>query len=551
MIKQKIEHEIAQKLATDISLEVTAYEGVDFCISQNSLNKLSQLTGKDSQSIIREISELFADSRLAHVEYDRGFLNFYITSMKEEVLDYLTNPNYLVSDDFLSKKVLIDYSGPNIAKRFSIGNLRSTIIGDAVFKSYKALGAETLGINHLGDWGTQFGKLIVAIKRWGSLEEININPIEKLSELYVKFHKEAEKNLELEDEARATFKNLEEGREEEVELWRKCISWSVQEFNKYYDLLNIEIDITKGESEYIPYIDSVLEELKSKNFLTISQGAEVVEFDDLPPAIIRKSDEATLYMTRDLAAIKWRIENLGVEKIIYHVGMDQQLHFQQLFRICKMLGWDQKAELIFAGHGMVSLPEGKMSTRSGNVVILEDLVEQAREKVRSILAEKDSSTDEDKVKNIAIGAIKYSDLKQNRKTNIIFNWEKALDLNGNSSPYLQYSYARLVSIINKSGIKEEQIIEYLKNTSDVDGEIYKVLLPFQSILKQTAQTAMPNILSAYVYGIASNANSYYEKVHVIQEDQNEVLKNIAPIFLFKKIISDCLNIIGIETLDRI
>lgn len=551
MIKHKIEQEISQKLAVEIALENTAYEGVDFCVSQNTLSKLSQLTGKGTQLIVSEIEEIFADGRLVHVEYERGFLNFSVTSMKDELLDYLINPNYLVSDEFLSRKVLIDYSGPNIAKRFSIGNLRSTIIGDAVFKAYKALGAEVLGINHLGDWGTQFGKLIVAIKRWGSLEEISLNPIEKLSELYVKFHKEAEQNPGFEDEARATFKNLEEGKEEETELWRKCISWSLQEFNKYYDLLNIEIDITKGESEYIPYINDVLEELKSKNILKSSQGAEVVEFDDLPPAIIRKSDEATLYMTRDLAAIKWRIENLGVEKIIYHVGMDQQLHFQQLFRICKMLGWDQKAELIFAGHGMVSLPEGKMSTRSGNVVILEDLVEQAKEKVRTILAEKDSSADEKKVNNIAIGAIKYSDLKQNRKTNIIFNWERALDLNGNSSPYLQYSYARLVSIVNKSGIEEDQIVEYLKNVPEVNNETYKVLLSFQSVLIQTAQTAMPNILSAYAYEVASKANSYYEKVHVIQDDRAEVLKNIAPIFLFKKIISDCLNILGIETLDRI
>jgi len=325
----------------------------------------------------------------------------------------------------------------------------------------------------------------------------------------------------------------------------------MKEFDHYYDELGIHIENIIGESFYDDKTVQVIRELDQKGLLKESEGAKIVEFDHLPPAVIQKKDEATLYITRDLASIKYRIEKFKPTKMIYHVGLEQQLHFTQLFEIVRMLGWAKNVELVYAGHGLVKLPSGKMSAREGNVVLLEELIREAKERVRDIFKGGGADKiDEDKVKAVAIGAIKYTDLKQNRKTNIVFDWANALDLNGNSGPYLQYAYARISSVISKSGLKIGDLIAE-SNEMKIDKDQVKDLIFFQDVVNEMAENEMPNLICNFAYKIASKANSYYERVRVLNEDKDELIKNIMPLFVWEKLLRLSFEIIGLEPLKEV
>lgn len=558
-IKEKIELKIQETLKLDFSvcLEQARFGDADFALTPKEIAKIcgeSELARDDLAGMIeRGLAGSDFEEILLHA--DNNFINITVVPMskllKDELKSIISSSEYLLLDGAENSTIVVDYSGPNVAKRFSVGNLRSTVIGSAVASAYKALGYKVEGWNHLGDWGTQFGKLIVAIKRWGDIEKIEADPIAQLTDLYVEFHLKAKENPGLEQEARSEFRKLELQDPEAVRIWQDCVRWSMKEFDHYYKLLNVQIENTVGESFYNDRTRDVIRELNELGILKDSEGAKIVEFDDMPPAIIQKQDEATLYLTRDLASIKYRIEKYHPRKIIYHVGLDQHLHFQQLFRIADMLGWTRDLELVYAGHGMVSLPTGKMSTREGNVILLEDLIGESKRKVSQIFKDKtDSPIDDDKVTKIATSAIKYSDLRQNRKTNIVFNWDQAVSLSGNSGPYLQYTLARINSVIKKSGLTMEEILSKIDSTS-IDKEYLKPIFYFKDSLVESAMLEMPNLLCSFTLDLATVANSYYEKVRIIDEDRSEMTAKILPMILYKTILEKCFEILGLSILESI
>jgi arginyl-tRNA synthetase len=462
------------------------------------------------------------------------------------------NKEYFILADTKEQTVVFDYSSPNIAKAFSVGHLRSTVIGQANLNIHKILGFNVVGINHIGDWGTQFGKLIYAIKSWGNEDEIAKNPIKELNLLYVKFHEEAQKDEALNNEARSWFKKLEDGDVEARRIWKKCVDWSMTEFNRIYSLLGVEIDNIQGESFFEDKLQGILDELKKKGLLRESQGAQIVELENLPPALIQKNDEATLYLTRDLAALKYRIETYNPSEIIYHVGNDQDLHFRQLKAVAEKLGWLEKTKIIFAGHGLIRLETGKMSTRKGQVILLDDLILEAKEKSLEIIDKKNPDL-KDKgsaAQAIAISAIKYADLSSNRKSDIVFSFDRVVSLKGNSGPYLQYTYARAQSILRKLEL-EFKGSKPMPHLSEDGVDIARHISKFRNILVQAAKNSNPSAVCDFTFKLCEHFNAFYEKKKIITEDQTESLRNSYIVYLSKTILAICFDILGLGTLDEI
>ena len=376
-----------------------------------------------------------------------GFINFFLSKyfFINELKKILSEKDRYGSSKLgKGKTVLIDYSSPNIAKPFGIGHLRSTIIGQTIYNIYKFLGWKCIGDNHTGDWGTQFGKLIVAIKKWGdekNLEDLSINDLEKL---YVKFHQEAESNLRLEEEGRVWFKKIEEGDKEARKIWKACVDISLKEFNRIYKLLGIKIDYAFGESFYETMLKSIIDEAVKKKVAIKSEGALIIKYPKnvLPPAMILKSDGATTYLTRDLATVKYRLKKWKPSLIIYEVGVDQTLHFKQLFQAVELLGWAKREKFFHVAHGLIRLKEGKFSTRKGLTVHLEDVLEGAIERAEEIIEKSETGRDlsdkerKEMAKIVGIGGVKYNDLSQHYSNDIVFDWDKILNLKGNSAPYL-------------------------------------------------------------------------------------------------------------------
>jgi len=554
MIREEINKFIKDK--TGEKIENSTGRFGDFCLTPGVLNKIAGKENSTPVDIARKTAEELKTTfpeKIEKAEFEAGYLNIYLS--KSAYLAELEEINkdigaYLKDPENADKTIVFDYSSPNIAKPFSVGNLRSTIIGQANYNIHKALGFKTVGINHLGDWGTQFGKLIVAIKKWGSESEIAKNPIEKLNELYVKFHGEAEKDKLLDDEAREWFKKLEDGNEEAREIWQKCINWSMGEFERIYKILGIEIDETTGESFYIDKQKAVIAELKEKNHLKESEGAQIVELENLPPVLIQKKDGATLYMTRDLAAIKYRIEKHHPMEIIYHVGNDQSLHFQQLTAVVDKLKWNVK--ITHASHGMIRLPDGKMSTRRGRTILLDDLIDEAKSRALKIIEEKnpDLKNKEDVAQKIGISALKYADLVQNRKTDIVFSFDKAISLQGNSAPYIQYSYARVRSLIRK--FKEKFPEETPIGSLDDSGvNLAKAVLKVERALRLSAQNSTPNILCEILFELVEEFNKFYEKERIIVEDKSKAQKNIFLVEIANLVLSKIFDILGLAKLEEI
>ena len=488
-----------------------------------------------------------------------GFINFFISPklLNLELKKILKDKEkYGQSKIGKGKTIIIDYSSANIAKPFSVSHLRSTIIGQAIYNLYTYLGYKTIGDNHIGDWGTQFGKLICAIKKWGDEKEIAKNPIKNLVALYVKFHEQAEKNPELEEEARKWFRELERGNPEAKRLWKKCVRWSLSEFNKVYKALGIKIDLSLGESFYEPMLKGIIKEALDKKIAEKSQGAVIIRYpnDSLSPFMIRKSDGATLYATRDLATIKYRIKQFKPYKIIYEVGADQILHFKQLFWAAELLGWGKRNDYVHIAHGMMRLETGKMRTRKGEIILLEEILKEACLKARKIIDKKNpelKAKEKEKIaKIVGVGAVKYNGLRMRPATNLIFKWENVLNLEGDSGPYLQYAYARAKSIIRKSEAKEIKLgKKEFKQATEV--QLLRQLVKFPEIVEKAAESHKPNLICSYIFDLAQNFNSFYETTPVLKEKDNDLkAMRLALVQSFAQVIKNGLNVLGVDVLER-
>lgn len=420
------------------------------------------------------------------------------------------------------EKVTIDLSSPNIAKPFSMGHLRSTVIGNALANIMEKCGFTPVKINHLGDWGTQFGKLIYAYKMWGSEEKVKAQPIKQLLTLYIRFHEEAEKNPELEDQGRLWFKRLEDGNEEALTLWKWFRAESLKEFDKIYKLLGIEFDSYKGEAFYNDKMDPVVQELEDKNLLEESDGAMVVKLNeyDSPPCLIKKSDGATLYATRDLAAALYRKEEYDFAKAVYVVGGEQSLHFKQIFRVLKKMGYSWAEDMHHIPFGMMLKDGKKMSTRKGKLVLLEEVLQEAIELAQHHI-ESRNPTLQNKVevaKSVGVGAVIFHDLKNFRLNDIEFSLDAMLTFEGETGPYLQYTHARACSILRKGKDKGQDCLSYEAFEDDKAWMLLSLLMKFEEVIRHSYEHFDPSHLAKYTIDVAQAFNKYYGAVKILKED---------------------------------
>jgi len=517
--------------------------------STNVAFMLAKRDGKNPILLAQEVVGKFADdAAFEKVEAVNGYINFFLS---EKLLE-----NHSAAKAEERGKVIVEYSSPNIAKPMHIGHLRSTIIGDALANVYEALGYEVIRWNFIGDWGTQFGKLIAAYKKWGDKEGLEKHPVQEMLRLYVKFHEEMKSNPELEKEGQEEFRRLEEGDAGNKKIWEEFRNESLKEFVVMYAYLNLAWKDLKaiGESDYESQLKPLIQELERKNLTKESEGALIIELNELPPAMLRKSDGATLYFTRDLAALKDRIENYKAAKILYVVANQQALHFEQLFAVAHKLDWD-KTELVHVKFGMVLGEDGKkLATREGKVIPLQEVIDEITEKAAKVVKLKNPDLKDEEIKKIAhtigIGALKYNDLKQHPHTDITFDWEAMLDLGGNSGPYLQYTYARLANILTKA---EGDRSTKLPLGFDLEGKlIERKMIHYQDVLQECITGNALSGLALYLYELAGLLNRFYEKVHVLNEsDSDKRNARLRLIEVATKNLKNGLNLLGIQTLERI
>ena len=524
----------------------------------------SKLIGKNPREIASMLVDNFAENDIIKkLEIaGPGFINIYLkNSFLNEEIQKVENEKYDFSFLNTDKTVIIDYSSPNIAKRMHIGHLRSTIIGDSIKRILQFLGFKTLADNHIGDWGTQFGKLIVAYKNWLDRKAYEEDPIGELERIYVLFSDEAKKNSALEDEAREELKKLQLGDEDNQKLWKEFIDISLKEYNKIYDRLDVNFDYYYGESFYNDMMPAVLDELKEKNIAREDQGALVVFFEDdkLPPAIVQKKDGSFLYTTSDLATMKFRKDELNVDEAVYLTDDRQQNHFKQVFKIGEILGEPYNYKKTHVVFGIMRFGDGMIfSSRSGNIIRLVDLLDEAKTQVKKVIDEKNPNIPEDEKEKIAeivgSGAIKYFDLSQNRTSDITFTWDKVLSFEGNTGPYLQYTYVRIMSIFRK--LKEETInVEnkniILEDMSGIERELAVELLRFPQAVVKSYESYRPNIIADYLFDTAKLFNNFYNSSSILKEEDKKVMD--ARILLAEKtafILKEGLSLLGIKTVNR-
>ena len=463
------------------------------------------------------------------------------------------------SDLGKGKKVIVEYSAPNIAKPFHIGHIRSTVIGNSIYKIYDFMGYDTVRINHLGDYGTQFGKIICAYRRWGNKEDVEKEPIKTLLSYYVKFHEEAENDPSLEDEARATFTRLEHGEPSEMELWQWFRDESLREFKKVYDMLSIEFDSYAGESFYSDKMPAALEIMKEKGILVPSMGAQIVDLEEygMPPALITKQDGSTLYITRDIAAGIYRKQHYDFYKNLYIVGSQQILHFQQWIKIIELMGFDWSKDCVHIPFGMVSLEDGTVSTRQGRVVLLEDVLNKAVEKTKELIIEKGIVTDniDETAKQVGIGAVIFHELQNSRIKDYIFSWDKVLNFNGETGPYVQYTHARIASVMRNSGDAPENYLDIDKcGISYITGEsafeLAKLLYKFGTVVNEAAEKYEPSIATRHIVDIAQAFNRFYHDEYILVDNEEERAAKLTLAYAAKIAIKNGLWLLGMEAPEK-
>jgi arginyl-tRNA synthetase len=564
--------ESAVKKASGIGqIKIDLPENIEFGdYSTNVALKTDKAKGEDVGNYAKKLVEkLRTDGRLqefvSKIEVaGGGFINFYLS--ERTLLDELSKivsqkAKYGSSSLGEGKTVVIDYSSPNIAKAFSIAHLRSTVIGQALYNLHKFLGYKVIGDNHLGDWGTQFGALLAQIRSTKS--EIRKLTVDNLEELYVDFHKKAEKNPELWDEARAWFKKLEDGDNQARDIWKKVTATSLAEFERIYELLKVKIDHAYGESFYEDKMPSVVAELKKKGLLKKSQGAQIVELNKMPPGIIIKKDGASTYLTRDLATIKFRLETFDPQIIIYEVGSDQTLHFKQVFAIAEMLDWSKNREFVHIGHGLMRFEHGKMSTRKGQTVKLDEVLAEAisrakktieaseTPRLRSGQAGRGLSAEEKEsvAEAVGVGAIKYFDLMHHPTSDIVFDWEKIFILQGSSGPYLQYTAVRADSVLRRAELPITNLqfsMNFKPNTEEL--RVLRNLIRFPEIVKMAATSYSPNTLTKYLFELAQKFNNFYDKNRIIGSDNGDFRLELTR--GVQIVMTNGLTLLGIDTPER-
>ena len=494
--------------------------------------KLAKEMKKSPQIIANEINEKLnlSEEIVLKTEVINGYLNFYINPIiitKTVLEEFETKKEtYGSSKVGNGKNIVIDYSSPNIAKPFHVGHLRSTVIGNALYNIYKFLGYNVIGINHLGDYGTQFGKLIEGYKRWGNEYNIEENPIDELTKIYIRINNLCKEDETVLEQCRDNFKKLEDKDEYCTKLWQKFRELSLKEFQRVYDLLDVHFDSLNGEAFYSDKMEEVVSLLEKTGRLVESEGAKVINLDEynIPPCIIEKTNGSTTYATRDLAAIMYRARTYNFDKCIYVTSYEQILHFKQIFEASKLLGLDKKYtnNLIHVPFGMVQLKTGKMSTREGNIIKLEDLLNEAISRVNRIIEEKNPNLEnkEEIAKRVGIGAVIFNDLYNSRIKDEIFDWDTMLNFNGETGPYLQYMYVRTNSVLEKakeiSKISEINI-EVLQDNASIN--LIKEMYMFDNIVKQSAEKNEPYIISRYLINIAQLYSNFYNENRIICEDE--------------------------------
>lgn len=486
-----------------------------------------------------------------------GFINFFIKKefLQGELADiYKDRDSYGRSKIGRGETVIVEYCGTNIAKPMHVGHLRSTIIGDGLANIYKTLGYNVVRWNFIGDWGTQFGKLIAAYKIWGDKETLKKDPMGTMLDLYVKFHQELKLSPELESKGQEEFRKLENGDPENRKLWEMFSSLSMADTDRMLGYLGVSFDVVKGESAYEKILGKTIDSIESLGILKESEGAQIIELENLPPALIRKSDGATLYITRDIASLKDRIKSYKPSKILYVVANQQTLHFEQLFAIAKLLGLED-TELIHVKFGMVLGEDGKkLATREGKIIELQELADKIIDLAKERVKEKNSSLGDKEIsviaKTVGIGALKYNDLKQHPYSDIVFNWDAMLDFSGNSAAYLQYTYVRFLNILMK--VKDKKKGDSSLLNSPEEERIMKRILLFPESIKKCADLNSLNSLALYLYELANDANRFYESTRII-EDKDINLRNarLMMIDTVCSILKNGLKILGINILNRI
>ncbi|MDR1292641.1 MAG: arginine--tRNA ligase [Clostridiales Family XIII bacterium] len=504
---------------------------------------------------------------------ENAYVNFFVSreALARDVIGAVcAAPDaYGSSDEGAGRRVVVEFSSPNIAKPFHIGHIRSTVIGSSIEKIYRFLGYDTVRINHLGDYGTQFGKMIVAYRRWGKREDVESDPIVTLLSYYTKFHDEAEKDPSLEDEAREVFAKLERGGAEERELWQWFREESLKEFGRVYGMLGIAFDSYAGESFYSDKMDRVTDELADKGLLVESEGAQVVDLDGygLGKALIKKSDGSTLYITRDIAAAIYRKEHYGFYKNLYIVASQQNLHFAQWKQVLKLMGYDWADDCVHIPFGLVSLAGGVMSTRAGRVVFLEDVLKNAVEKTREIVIEKDVNTDDvdETARQVGIGAVIFGELHNNRIKDYVFGWDKVLNFDGETGPYVQYVHARAASVIRKAGNPDAAVssitpdayassitpdVDAVYLTSDSAFALAKEIYGFPDAVRSAGEKYEPSIVTRHIVDVAQAFNRFYHDEQVLVDDAAERAAKLALVFATKQTIKTGLALLGVEAPEK-
>ncbi len=517
--------------------------------------RLAKTMHKAPQMIAADIKQAIGDvDFLEDIQVQGAYLNFFVN----KGLFVKTMIENAMSDDFGSSKegegktICIDYSSPNVAKNFHVGHLRTTIIGNSLYKIYSKLGYKVVRINHLGDWGTQFGKLIVAYKAWGDEEAVKRDGVAELMRLYVKFHDEAEKNPSLNDEARAWFTKMEHGDEEALHIWQWFKDISLIEYKRTYDLLGMDFDYYLGESFYRDKTADIVERISAANLLTESEGAKIVDLSeyDMAPCLILKNDGSSIYATRDLAAIFYRKETYNFSKCLYVTGQEQKLHFAQVFKVVELLGneW-AKDQLVHIPYGLVSLEGAKLSTRSGNVIYAEDILLEAIAKIKEIIEEKnpDIPDKDETAKKIGVGAVIFNDLYNQRIKDVSFKWEKLLNFDGETGPYVQYTYARCASILRKvDDYSPECTIDYSLLTDGESMDLLKEISRFPKVVSDAADKYEPSVVARFAVDVAQSFNKFYNANRINVEDANVRNARVSLVYLTKKTIKDAMLLLGIE-----
>ena len=517
---------------------------------------LAKVERKAPQAIAADIAEKIDQSAFEKVVATGPYVNFFLDKSKisDQVIKSVieAGADYGQQDEGKGQNITIDLSSPNIAKPFSVGHLRSTVIGDALSHPFRKMGYNTIKINHLGDWGKQFGLLMVAYKKWGSKEAVESNPIDELLKLYVRINAEIENDPELDEEGRKWFKKLEDGDPEATELWQWFRDESLVEFNRIYKLLGVEFDSLNGEAFYNDKMDEGVQILEDKGLLKESKGASIVELDDvnLPPAMIKKSDGATLYITRDIATAIYRARTYNFVKNIYAVGQEQSNHFRQLKAVLKKMGFDWSDDMVHVDFGLVTKNRQKLSTRKGNIILLEPTLQEAISRAKAQIEEKNPELEnkEEVAHAVGVGAVKFYDLKTDRRNGYDFDLEAMVSFEGETGPYVQYAYARIQSILRKANFTPSTDATY--SLSDPESwEIIKLLQDFSRVVKRAAENYDPSLIAKYAINLAQAFNKYYAHTRILDESP-ERESRLALSYSTAVVLKEALRLLGVDAPEK-